>query len=101
MINNEYMTTQEFERLAKNHVVKIMKEKHGIELTEDELEFVWFTHTLGYKKCTLYAKKLGHYYPEVTYNRDKNEMYVDIYLKLSNTRIVLISQSSADDYQEA
>ena len=34
-----------------------------------------------------YAKKLGHYYPEVTYNRDANELYVDIYLKQSNTKI--------------
>ena len=40
-----------------------------------------------YKRCTLWAKKLGHYYPEGTYNRDKDELYVDIYLKQSNTRI--------------
>lgn len=26
-------------------------------------------------------------YPEVTYNRDKDELYVDIYLKQSNTCI--------------
>lgn len=81
------MTSKEFERLAKNSVIKIMKENHKIELTQDELDFVWFAHELGYKKCTLYAQKLGHYYPEVTYNRDKNELYVDIYLKQSNTKI--------------
>lgn len=81
------MTSNEFERIAKSAVVRVMKEKHGIELTIDELEFVWFAHELGFKKCTLYAKRLGHYYPEVTYNRDKDEMYVDIYLKQSNTRI--------------
>ena len=81
------MTSNEFEKLAKNSVIKIMKENHGIELTQNELEFVWFAHELGYKKCTLYAQKLGHYYPEVTYNRDKNELYVDIYLKQSNTKI--------------
>lgn len=81
------MTSYEFEKVAKNAVVKIMKEKYDIELTLQELEFVWFAHELGYKKCTLYAKKLGHYYPEVTYNRDKDELYVDIYLKQSNTCI--------------
>ena len=30
---------------------------------------------------------MGDRYAEVTYNRDKNEMYVDIYKKVSNTRI--------------
>ena len=74
-------------RLQKNAVIKIMKEQHGIELDITELEFVWFAHELGYKKCTLWAQKLGHFYPEVTYNRDKDELYVDVYLKQSNTRI--------------
>ena len=81
------MTSYEFEKIAKNAVIKIMKEQYDIELTLPELEFVWFAHELGYKKCTLYAKKLCHYYPEVTYNRDKDELYVDIYLKQSNTHI--------------
>lgn len=81
------MTSKEFEIIAKNAVVKVMKEKHDLDLTVDELEFVWFAHELGFKKCTLYAKRLGHYYPEVTYNRDADELYVDIYLKQSNTCI--------------
>ena len=82
-----YMTTYDFEKAAKNAVIKIMKEQYGIELTIQELQFVWFAHELGYKKCTMYAERLGHYYPEVTYNRDKDELYVDIYLKQSNTKI--------------
>lgn len=81
------MTSYEFEKVAKNAVIKIMREKYGIDLSIGELEFVWFAHELGYKKCTLYAKKLGNYYPEITYNKDKNELYVDIYLKQSNTCI--------------
>lgn len=83
------MTSYEFEKLAKNEVIKIMKEKYDIELSIEELDIVWFAHELGFKKCTLYAEKLGHYYPEVTYNRDKNELYVDVYLKQSNTLIKL------------
>ena len=81
------MTSYEFEKIAKNAVKKIMKEKHGIEVSFKNLELVWFAHELGYKKCTLYAKELGHYYPEVTYNLGKKEMYVDVYLKQSNTCI--------------
>ena len=81
------MTSYDFEKAAKNAVIKIMKENHGIVLYIDELELVWFAHELGYKKCTLYAKKLGHYYPEVTYNRERDEIYVDVYLKVSNTLV--------------
>ena len=81
------MTSFEFEKAAKNAVVRVMKEKHDLELTIDELDLVWFAHELGYKKCTIYAQRLGHFYPEVTYNRDKNEIYVDVYLKQSNTKI--------------
>lgn len=81
------MTTYEFEKAAKNAVIKVMREQFQLELTMQELDLVWCAHLLGYKKCTIYAKRLGHYYPEVTYNRDADEMYVDIYLKQSNTKI--------------
>lgn len=80
------MTSYEFEKVAKNAVIKVMKEQHGIELTIEELDFVWFAHELGFKKCTLWARKMENYYAEVTYNRDTNELYVDIYLKQSNTK---------------
>lgn len=83
------MTSSEFEKIAKVQVTKIMKEKYDIEVAPEELELVWFAHELGFKKCTLYAKGLGNYYPEVTYNRDKNELYVDIYHKESNSKITL------------
>ena len=75
------MTTQEFEIAAKNAVIGIMKQNHGVTVEFKNLQFVWFAHELGYKKCTLYARELGHYYPEVTYNLE------DIYLKQSNTCI--------------
>lgn len=83
----DYMSTNDFETLAKNMVIETVKNNYGIEVSMDDLEFVWFAHELGYKKCTLYAKELGDYYPEVTYNKEKNEMYVNVYLKQSNTKI--------------
>jgi len=81
------MTSYEFEKAAKNAVVKVLKDSHGIDTTHENLQFVWFAHELGYKKCTLYAPELGPYYPEVTYNLAKDEMYVDIYRKITNVRI--------------
>lgn len=85
------MTTNEFEQIAKHQLIKIMKEKYNTEILYNDLEFVWFAHELGYKKCTLYAKSLGHYYPEITYNRDSDELYIDVYLKQSNTKIENVS----------
>ncbi len=81
------MTSYNFEKIAKNAVAKVMKEKHDIDLKIGELDFVWFAHELGFKKCTIYALSMRAYYAEVTYNRDKDEMYVDIYKKESNTCI--------------
>jgi hypothetical protein len=46
-----------------------MKEKYNIDLTSDELEL--------------------NYYPEGTYNKDKNEIYVDICLEQANITIKL------------
>ena len=77
------MTSQEFEKAAKNAVIKAL----GEDIEISQLELVWFAHELGYKKCTILGVPMGNRYAEVTYNRDKNEMYVDICTKVSNTRI--------------
>lgn len=77
------MTSYEFEKAAKNAVIKVL----GEDIEISQLELVWFAHELGYKKCTIWGVPMGDRYAEVTYNRDKNEMYVDIYKKISNTKI--------------
>lgn len=77
------MTSYEFEKAAKNAVIKVL----GEDIKISQLELVWFAHELGYKKCTIWGVPMGDRYAEVTYNRDKNEMYVDIYKKVSNARI--------------
>lgn len=46
-----------------------------------------YAHELGYKKCTIWGQPMGNRYAEVTYNRDKDEMYVDIYQKIINNKI--------------
>ena len=77
------MTSYEFEKVAKNAVIQTLNENISI----DQLDFVWFAHELGYKKCTIWEKPMGYRYAEVTYNRDKDEMYVDIYQKIINNKI--------------
>lgn len=79
------MTSYQFEVIAKNAVVKVLKD-FDIDVTITELDFVWFAHELGYKKCTIWGIPMGNKYAEVTYNRDKNEIYVDIYVKEKNIK---------------
>ena len=77
------MASYDFEKAAKNAVIDVL----GKDIVIDQLEMVWFAHELGYKKCTIWGEPMGDKYAEVTYNRDKDEMYVDIYEKIINTKI--------------
>ena len=77
------MTSYEFEKVAKNAVIQTLNENISI----DQLDFVWFAHELGYKKCTIWGQPMGYRYAEVTYNRDKDEIYVDIYQKIIKNKI--------------
>ena len=77
------MTSYEFEKAAKNAVVDCLRKEY-IPVTIGQLDLVWFAHELGYKKCTIWGRPMGNRYAEVTYNRDKDEMYVDIYQKIIN-----------------
>ena len=79
----EYPTLIQIEKDAKNAVIMTLNEDINIS----ELDLVWFAHELGYKKCTIWGKPMGYKYAEVTYNRDKDEMYVDIYQKIINNKI--------------
>lgn len=46
------MTSYDFEKAAKNAVRKEFA-KGGINFTISDIDFVWFAHELGYKKCTI------------------------------------------------
>lgn len=78
------MTSYVFEKIAKNAVLEELLDKYDIDTEIAELDFVWFAHELGYKKCTIWGKPMGNLYAEVTYNKVTDELYVDIYRKMSN-----------------
>ena len=82
------MTDQDFIELAKESTVFVLKEKHDIEIeNQDDLQLVWFNHTLGNKKCLIWGQSMNDYYSEVTFNNETFDVYVDIYLKQSDTLI--------------
>lgn len=79
------MTSYEFEVAAKNAVIKAIKEMHDEDFPIEQINMVWFAHLLGFKKAILIDAGANNRLYEVTYNRDKNEMYVDEYDKVKNT----------------
>ena len=81
------MTSYGFEIAAKNAVIRVCKEQFGEEYDISRIQMVWFAHLLGHKKAILVDNGMNHRFYEVTYNREKGEMYVDAYTKVSNTVI--------------
>ena len=59
----------------------------NMTIDPDRLQIVWMCHILGFKKCLVaYVGGGDNHYIEVTYNCDKNELYVDVYDKVLNRR---------------
>lgn len=77
------MTSYDFEKAAKNAVISVLNEAIDIS----QLDIVWFASTLGYKKCTILGDVMGDKLAEVTYDQFANHINVDIYQKISNTKI--------------
>ena len=70
---------------AKNAIIKVAKEKYGEDYRIEDIQVVWMVHLLGFKKGIYIDNGQNQRIYEVTYNRDRNEMYVDAYEKQSNT----------------
>lgn len=79
------MNSYDFCVAAKNAIIKVAKEKYGEDYNIEDVQVVWMVHLLGFKKGIYINNEKNLRIYEVTYNRDKNEMYVDTYEKRSNT----------------
>ena len=80
-------------KLCKNVVVDYFNSRvdktDNMLLTEDDVYIVCFSKTLqNFKALVSTAVSDGMYY-EITYNGDKNELYLDAYKKWENKKIAL------------
>lgn len=80
------MTSYEFEMAAKKAVVDECK-YIGENVIVEQVSIVFFAYTLGNIKATLIDGLLNNRYYEVTYNKAKDEMYVDVYMKVFNKKL--------------
>lgn len=71
------------------NIIKSYIQKNISELVkEDELFVVWSCYILGNRKFLVGWSKSNHYF-ELTYNKAKDEWYLDVYQKVDNECIKL------------
>ena len=82
------MDNKKFVELAKGAVVDYFNSRKEItdegRLTLEDVYVVWLCKTLQNNKALLSTNVWDGMYYEVTYNGDKNEMYLDAYKKWDN-----------------
>lgn len=87
------MTNQEYVNLCKESVVNYYNgrvestDKNG-EITTEDVFVVWLCKTLQNHKALLSTTVSDGMYYELTYNGDKNELYLDAYKKWENKLII-------------
>ena len=78
--------------LIKSEVVKYYNDRRskglsGYDITKDDVVVVWYGFILGSFKAWVTTSIQDGMYYEVTYNLQKNEMYIDAYKRWENVCI--------------
>lgn len=87
------MTNAELLDLCKKTVADYFNSRvcktDKFEIDTEDVYIVWFCKTLQNFKALLSTTVSDGMYYEITYNGDKDELYLDAYKKWENQRIVL------------
>lgn len=87
------MGNEAFEKLVKKTVSDYANEHidktDGIRITENDVFVVWICKALQNNKALASTTLADGMYYEITYNGDKNEIYLDAYKKWENRCISL------------
>jgi hypothetical protein len=80
-------STKEFEEISRKKIEEYYK-KEGIELDRDnDIFVVWLAKALDNTKGVFITNKMDKKLYEITYNGQKNEIYLDAYIKEQNILI--------------
>ena len=86
------MNEKEFLNWCKQEVCKYVNahldKSDNKKITTDDVYMVWCCKTLQNNKALLSTTLFDGMYYELTYNGDKQEMYVDVYKKWENYKVV-------------
>ena len=84
------MNFSNFQVFCKEKVVEYFNERvektDGVKITIDDVFVVWYCKTLQNAKALLSTTISDGMYYELTYNGDKNELYLDAYKKWENKK---------------
>lgn len=87
------MNERKFVELCRQTVVKYVNKRidvtNGKQITEDDVFVVWLVKALKNSKALVSTTLPDGMYYELTYNGEKNELYVDAYKKWENICITL------------
>ena len=85
------MGNDKFMELCKSIVVKSFNEHvdktDNFKISEEDIFVVWLSKTLQNNKALLSTTVPDGKYYEITYNGDRCEFYLDVYVKLANVCI--------------
>lgn len=70
--------------IVMKYVNEHLDKSDGIQITMKDVYVVWFCKTLQNWKVLVSTDLPDGKYYEVTHNGDKNETYLDVYVKLQN-----------------
>ena len=78
--------SKEFQEIAKRTVFEMVQEgldpTDNVELKIDDVYVTWFGFILGNMKALVSTSLSDGKYYEVTYNKEKKEIYTDCYVKI-------------------
>lgn len=78
--------SKEFQEIAKRTVFEMVQEgldpTDKVDLKMDDVYVTWFGFILGNMKALVSTSLPDGKYYEVTYNKEKKEIYIDCYVKI-------------------
>lgn len=87
------MNEKEFVKLVKKTVAdyanRHLDKADGKQITEDDVFIVWMCKTLQNNKALASTTLFDGMYYELTFNGNKQELYVDAYKKWENFTVVV------------
>lgn len=84
------MNSYKYEVICKNALIEQLKKLYNEDFKIEDLHLVWFSKVLQNYKCVIVDLKDNQRYYELTFNGNNNEIYLDIYEKQYNVKIMAV-----------
>ena len=85
-----FFTSEEFLKEAKQIIFNKVKNKNKVfshSNVDDVVYVVWYCWILENQKCLISTTIPDGKYYEITYNKERQEMYIDTYVRSENFKV--------------